>query len=119
MLQSWPVRPSRNSVAGRGKASALETSARTSSLDIARRTCETGGLSTREVVMPLVKMPEGYRQFQTCREPIKLSRERWNALWRAFRGPYPQYDAGSICVSVPHEAEGVTFLPATYVPRDA
>ncbi len=52
-------------------------------------------------------------------EPVKLSRERWETLWRAFRGPIPQYGADqSIVIDVAHEAEGVTFLPAEYVSAD-
>lgn len=53
-------------------------------------------------------------------EPVRLSSERWDVLWRAFRGPNPEHEGAlTICLDVPHEADGVVFLPAVYVLGDA
>lgn len=63
--------------------------------------------------MSLVKMPDGYSQFQTCRPPVKLSRERWDSLRTAYpTAPHVKM----ITLLTPDEIDGITFLPATYVP---
>lgn len=56
-------------------------------------------------------------------EPVRLSRERWEMLRDS--GP-PEFiscgrpeDWTSITIASPREIDGVIFLPAEYVPRDA
>ena len=66
-------------------------------------------------------------------EPVKLSRERWASLCRAtpmivggfdLLSGKPQtetlhyVDRDSITISEPREIDGITFLPAEYVPAD-
>lgn len=51
-------------------------------------------------------------------EPVKLSRERWELLWRGARAnwetnlPVPKH----ILLANTTEIDGITFLPAEYVP---
>ncbi len=57
-------------------------------------------------------------------EPVRLSRERWEALWRFTEsmrviqiGDYPPLiEPQSVRVQTPTETRGVIFLPAEYVP---
>lgn len=60
------------------------------------------------------------------REPVKLSRERWDSL---TRGGHPDYEKVTILrgvigamprafVEEPLTFDGITFLPAEYVPAD-
>lgn len=54
----------------------------------------------------------------TMAEPVKLSRERWDALC-ATRHPTPadsRYVTKPITITSPIESRGITFLPAEYVP---
>lgn len=54
-------------------------------------------------------------------EPIKLSRERWDNLadyWAANHPSVKSPATNHLVVSAPVQANGITFLPATYVPRE-
>lgn len=49
--------------------------------------------------------------------PVKLSRERWEMLWRG--GNHQSAPEGSIWLMDMLEIDGVIFLPAEYVPDRA
>lgn len=57
-------------------------------------------------------------------EPVKLSRERWEMLWHApgkseYRvQPNCHYESDRVTMSAPVVIDGITFLPAEYVPGD-
>lgn len=57
---------------------------------------------------------------QARHESVKLSRERWDSLLRSYadyREPMAHFLLyKQIEVIEPREGEGITFLPATYVP---
>lgn len=65
---------------------------------------------------PSPKPSDGYSQFVTCRPPVKLSRERWEMLYRDVGVSYP---LDKIRLAFPAEIDGIVFLPAEYVPADA
>lgn len=56
--------------------------------------------------------------------PVKLSRERWEMLWHApgkseYRvQPNCHYESDRVTMSAPVEIDGITFLPAEYVPAE-
>ncbi len=53
-------------------------------------------------------------------EPVKLSRERWDSLWRGLTGHAAgAWEPKSVVIGKPLQIDGVIFLPAEYVPRDA
>lgn len=51
--------------------------------------------------------------------PVKLSRERWEMLWRGLaemqRLPGTFYEPATVRLSKSFERSGITFLPAEYV----
>lgn len=58
-------------------------------------------------------------------EPVKLNRERWDSLTRGIKLDEKRVvvtirnEGCSALVTEPVEFNGITFLPATYVPADS
>lgn len=135
----WLVCPRSSYGGGRGKIGTfiigghqarlvLATSGRGERPCIWSRTCESGGRSIREVVMDTaaqvrsymaLKNPATERLTQARSEPVKLSRERWDALVASYDFPIlGMYGDGSRFINVlePRETPQCIFLPATYAP---